>query len=525
MRRDFLLYSFAILSISTVAPAQIAELQSLPALRDRKVTLKQSHIQLPEFLKIVAKQTGVTLDSSSSLKDLKVSIYVSEMTGAKLLDAVGDAVGAEWSVRDGVARLTPTTDYGSVAKTYLDREDEYLRKDVTERLRIMALVAATDDVSLQTYLDNLNQKINLEGKKQSPNQKLLGQMRDEYARIGMSRTDDSRAIGTTVSRFRAADWTTFWEGDAVQSRQNGGRGNPQPTQQSAVFLAYNPLSGSISSFSQNGSSSSGSSLLPTSLRRPPLELEKLKFAKLVADWNTTTIEGQAGEGPSLSRGTIGDIAASFNASGEIPVVALDSRYMISLNVSSGPISTVIANLRASGTSAKVRDGMLLLRPPMFWRLRRLEAGEDALKELSKTPVTVLSAATFFAKLTPLQQRAFASSDWDWGIQSGLFTPLATPVLRMLSTLDKKVLELTVTGSAIYASRLNAVQTAAFDQLVLASPFAGAATQSVFNLANIVSNPRMARSLIATMAGAGNTTSLQVGAGNEQITYQLNAPPK
>ena len=65
----------------------------------------------------------------------------------------------------------------------------------------------------------------------------------------------------------------------------------------------------------------------------------------------------------------------------------------------------------------------------------------------------------------------------------------------------------------------------FEQLILASPFVGAANQAVFNLAAALSNPRTSRSLLATMAGAGNTTSLQIGAGNDQITYQLNAPPK
>jgi hypothetical protein len=437
-------------SLLGALPADVAFDERL----QQPVTLSIQNQPLDQAMRLIARAAGTPVEAVSSMWDLKVSVFCKDEPLGPVLARVADVLNAEWA-RDGdLLRLRMSAEEQRHRQAYLEAEDRLLRSAVESELRLFAQAA-----------------------RPNPNVRA-----GESERLGRIAGDPHLlALGTMFSRFNSGQSAAFWRGEVqtwAPSLPAAPFEIPQPDDGKRVFARFDPWTGGYWSRPEDGARTV--KLVPYA--SPPEELGGLPFAKALAEWakpevpadtsSKTVVAPRRAAGGERYRAahTLSDLARLAHEATGVAVVA-DSFRVPLPPISSGAMSLPGLSSALEGASFGVRfeDGVLALRHPGFWRLRRFEIPESAVRPhetlAEEEPLSLDEYVRFYMRLTPAQAAAVAVPDAV--VLPFDPEPLVTlgPVLRLLGSLNPQQGRLAL-NPGLNAAEMTPAQRPGFVQALL-----------------------------------------------------------
>jgi len=398
---------FAISLALTVGALTLASAQAPDLTKDERlakpVTVRVKMVPLPEAMAALTKASGVPLEATTSLKDLKVTILVKDQPAHLVLSKVASTLDLEWEADGTSYRIKSNSDVANAERRYVEQEDRLHRQAAENELKKLAAVAAVP------YPQAKERDAQL-----VPERYLLGQL---------------------FRGLNAAGWNAFWSGKTVRTaaplqgeaaaqaldqgdrrRREGDRRDRPGRSFRIVRVAaqYDPLSHRLrTSFEQQRATGGLGRLIQEPY--PQGELATTTFGKRVLAWEVRNDEAEAltksfspvaakSDGWFAGWTSSADALESLHLGSGAPIVADAFRVSVRPVASAGtPVAWLNAFRQANSALVRTEDGFALVRHGGYWRLRRLEVPERAARalEAKKTP-SLEDYATYAAALTPLQ---------------------------------------------------------------------------------------------------------------------------
>jgi hypothetical protein len=491
----------AAVGLSCLAQAQTYTVKTDPQLK-KPVTLSVKYDPVDLALKAISKQAGVDLETSGSMGNAKLTIFVKGVPTNLLLEQIASVLGGQWEDLSGVRFFRFSRPFTDEESAYLAAEDKQLKSRAQEDLdNIIRRLQAESDASAAPDSPNTPGSSPLPFRAGPPG-------------LGMNRAMLADQIGKVLAGASESELDEFWKGDYASieigadnsrpARVPGGRLRSQPRGSSdpgMVFARYDVYG--------THNLQVGSSRFPVVSQRfdlPPFvrpedTLAATKFGKEVLGWPQLTVDpadtlfnepisdvsapkvgfGAAAKHEDASQDqdrplhTQSEILEQFFKLSNIPIVADGFRISLPQTVAEPKGSTAIAWLNSlssqSGCFIRIQDGFADVRQGGFWRLAQYEAPESVLRalEANASKLKFIDYANFFGSLTPAQARAFQSSTPPKVDFPTAFVEDSIPALRFLDTLSSNF---PVDGRAVPLADLGGNSQALLGQAVADSVFSG-----------------------------------------------------
>jgi hypothetical protein len=369
----------------------------------KPVTVHVKMVPLPEAMTALTKASGVTVESATSLKDLKVTILVKDQPAHLVLAKVASTLDLEWEADGATYRIKSNADVAASERRYADQEERLRRKETEERLTKLSAVAAVPYATAKERDAQL-----------TPERYLLGQL--------------LRGLG-------GAQLNAFWAGQTIRTsaplqeetaeadtnaQRRRGRGDRPRVRLVRVAAQYDPVAGRLVTSYEPSVTAGAARLIDRPY--PEGELAATPFGKRVGEWErrddrseslkkTFAPANPASAGWFGNRLSAADALEAFHLASGVPVVADAFRVPVAPDRSGGTALTWLDRFRQMNRAfVRTEDGFAMVRHGGFWRLRRLETPERIVRPLEAAKAVALEDyATFAASLNPTQALTYGLS--------------------------------------------------------------------------------------------------------------------
>jgi|GEM_PF-5550983 len=427
-----------ILTLSQATPLDDPRLQA-------KLSLQQSHADLPDLVAAVARQTGVRLEVARALTHRKVAVFAKERPAVELMRGLASVFRAEWKADDGVVRLTESGEAARDEQAMREAERQAAQAAAKAEMQAwMRLSQSTMDELKQRADELRRQWVRTPAAERPPIQREL----DMTQRVAGS--DSLHRIGTLLRRFSDADWSRLWAGEPVFASTRPGQAflpfthsprasiqfssdDPLKTHTTYLYMRFDQGSGVVdfreAAFFESTNGSKSASASGSSTGNGSDEFESVLYKQPLRKWlGAWTNVNHADVMQSLDRplrtvpkptspyyGGIlspSEMLAWLSQAAEMPILAeaTRQRYEADRDVNGTTVGKWLTRfLSARGGYGRVDDGWLLVRPASFWNLRDTEIPERLIVPLeaqaATIPLTVDHYAAFATQLSPGQGRS------------------------------------------------------------------------------------------------------------------------
>lgn len=360
-----------------------------------KVSVQLKFAPLNEALSAIAKQAKVSLAGSVAMQDLKVNVFAKDQSAGAVLDAIASVLDATWKDDNGVFRLSLSSEAKRRYEKALEADDQAKQANAMKAL-------------------------------------------SSWATTQENRPGSKAMMVRAMQNWSANDWRSLWNGEPAvtvfaptrptrrgTAAQRGNRTTMAsevvavaPTESTVVW--YNQSSGKVytlgsAAYGRPATDSTGGMTLGagSDSKKLPKEYESWG-SPLPAESEALSAPIGAAKLPanpySNGRWTVSDELEALSKVTKVAVVSDAFRATSrSQTLPGGQTTLEWMNSFASMQNVKVSfaNGVLQVRHPEFWLLRRSEVPESLLRPLeSNTKLTLEDLGKFAAKLTPWQLGSF-----------------------------------------------------------------------------------------------------------------------
>ena len=493
-----------------------------------KVDVRLKIAPIEEAVAALGKAAGITLTTASAIRDLKVTILVDGTAVGRVMNRVADAMRLQWQPEGDGYRLVSDAAAASREAAFLRAQAEARRRAMETTLRTQAEAA---EVSFQEAPEAYRsaQKAAYAMKPGDPKREAA--MRRANALGGMM-SRDNWLQGRLLRGLGKEGWRRLLAGETLGASTSPGNGGvalpaaalslpqwqgangeaPEASRQGRIdlFLRADPETGEIASRSDqtgaDGNSRSMSRGSTGEAHGDETALDESPFRREVSAWDEETPKDPAlalrcdprtPERPSVwwtGYLSVADRLEWLHESSGVPVVAMAFRQpsrRSSLRFD-GTVGEWIKAARgqSDGGAFRVVDGFLMARPYEFWKRRRTEPPEAAVRRLeAKESPTLDDYAEFVARVSN-RQATTAQSTGDflmrvspYALSDGLpalrvwaaLAPAQRAALRGGGAVAYRVLS--GAGQAAYAAAVGDVFGGGWHDGPMAARFSGAAPVS------------------------------------------------
>ena len=477
----------------------------------KPISIKLKIVQIGDAISKLSKISGVPLDRSPAIKDLKVTVLVHEVPAGLVLDKIAKTLGCEWKADGQLFRLVMNPDEQTARTRYSEAEEDAAQKEIAAELDTISRVSNMDPAAAQKELLDLESAKN-GSKPPDPD-------RIDLLKHAMNRQDIM--LGRFLSDLSNDKLSAFWRGDVVgvppnlaeqkfQEPTATGLAGPAPVTRGLtapgasmssmpLFVQYDPLLYRVQALQGFGIRYIAKRLgkIITS-PLPAGALANMTFGKEVLSWDMpvptdgdlTKLTIQPSKSPSQYSNHLYSIAdfleKAFDQS-QVPIIA-DAFRVPALSKDFdrgvGEYTSWLSNLKKDNSlTTRFEDGFVLVRHGGFWRLRKFETPEEQIAVLeakvSKTGPTLEDYGAFVSKLSPEQAKPFC-------IRNGSLVKFDTtpierglPALKFFAELDRGSIE-KATQDGIAFAQMSAALRESFTDAAIQGVFFGASPSS-FNL--------------------------------------------
>ncbi|MGV3614550.1 MAG: hypothetical protein ACO1SV_04360 [Fimbriimonas sp.] len=384
----------------------------------KPITVRLKMYPLPDAMKMLTDASGVPLEASVPLKDLKVTILVKDQPAHLVMAKVASTLDLEWEADGASYRIKANDDVANAQRKYLDQEERLRRKKTEDALKKLAAAAAVPFVQAKAKDAQL-----------TPERYLLGQAFRNLAANGWTAFWNGRTVRNAAPLREAAandpaanpPPPTPGPSDGEAQRRGGQRDRPRRSVRMVrVAAQYDPIQNRLMTFDlgqnlplPNDENAPGNGLGIWTV--PQGELVESTYGKRILAWPRrddkpealqkafTAVEPVSG-GWFAGRLSSADVLESLHKASGVPIVA-DAFRVVATPVRGGanPAVWLTAYGQTNGGFVRTEDGFAMVRHGGFWRLRQLEVPERVAKplETAKTP-SLEDYATFAAALSDVQ---------------------------------------------------------------------------------------------------------------------------
>ncbi len=456
--------SFA--GICSVAGAQASDIKADPRLQ-KPISLHIKIGAITDTLSQISKASGVVLDRSPSIKDLKVTVLVQDVTTSLVLDKIASTLGCAWKADGPTYRLVMTPDEQAARNRYVDSEESIAQKEVADEIVLISKLAYVNPTAARKELLELTEA------------KSKDQDRIEFLKRAINRQDVM--LGRFLSSMSADKVSSFWRGDIIPATpallaqsldptssdsrlpapvQRNKRFQPGTTPDGMPsFIQYDPLLFRLRVFQGFGVRNVATRLSTVVTEPLPTgSLAKMPFGKEVLEWDQDVpTDGEIAKASvsqtkdkstyANGRFSVADFLEKAFDQTHLPIVADAFRVPAaakSLDRGVGSLSSWLATLKADNhLTTHFEDGFIMVRHGGFWRLRKFETPEELYAELeskvSKTGPTLEQYGAFVSKLSAEQAKPFSLPEATLAKFDTVPLEVGLPALRFYSGLDSQLI--------------------------------------------------------------------------------------
>jgi hypothetical protein len=454
------------------------------------VTLQVKNEPISDVIKAINRQTKLQIESSTSLDDLKLTIFVTGTPVGLVMDKIASVLDCAW-IKDQAIEILAMPQTKQVARLkFMDLEARAQRAGAENEAHSLAN-AASSAASYSDFADAYT-KISFPG--QGP--QVGGPTHIPVARrpgpFPTLASPATYAVGLMMAQWSDSNWNDFWGGAVFYTsftrEDPTGTASARQAQQFPplyVFVRYDAFGGHEFQIAQPPQGRMA--------RRPSQpdddfsgELGQNDFAKAVLAWPDVNegdkddafnkpLQGGAGSsqepGPITPQVTMADQLERLSQGSGLPIVA-DGFHAAEHDVVKG--GTPMAWLKSLQTIdhcyARIEDGVLMVRHAGFWRLRQEEIPESLIRPLAarSDSLGLMDYAGLVAALTPVQQGTFLENRppvLGFSLDPVQF---CLPGLAFLGSLSN----VPAPGTAVSYESLSGSQQTLFSNAILESGFLG-----------------------------------------------------
>jgi len=541
MVRSLPLRAFGLmLGLASLAQAQTEPAASLKELT-KPITVKLKAMPIRDAFKALGDAGGVSLDTYTSIKDLKVTVLVKDTPLSMVMARIADTFHGSWEMVGPTYRLAVSPDWATATRRYIAAEDKERRKEAEATVGALAKSASIPYREVIAELaSNKSSQLSPQDREalervSSPDQYLLGYMFHQ-----MSDSDMDAFWGGKVFHYAeaipAGQATSTGEmPDQTGAPTNRRRRRPQPMPQGQtirVTAYYDSLTGHLfmGAGARNPVGTENGKLIDRPY--PTGNLAQTPFGKDVLAWNRIETDNQGlntvvGASPLTgayfgNKTSMADVLEYLHDQTGVPIVADAFRVPVAAPKKGGAIAEWLGGLQQGANCfVRTQDGFVMIRHGGFWRLRQFEAPEDVYAALEKTQTPGLDGYSAFAtNLTDAQALPFRIP------QASLLKvnpePLrkAMAALRFYGSLDSGERAAALAGTPVGFTRLGSSSQALFMN-ALDNPTAGSLVGPGVPNAEA---PAVASQLGFLLTGGAVSRTAQpdgIVAGGVQMLFGLN----
>ena len=407
-------------------------------------------VPLAEAVAALGNAAHVTLETSPSIRELKTTVLVRDIPVGRTMARLADVMRCRWQKEGETYRLVQDTDASARQKTYLKAEA------TAAKASLEGMLAAWAELGERPYAEVNAERIAQE-------KRLEENPRDAAAR---QRVQDLSywAVGRVLGAMGAADRQRLVRGEVVVASTQAAPGvvvvksltdafqkdETQGSDRVDVFLRLDPSSMTLQT---RLDPSTGTGLLTSESftgSQDDSELAGSALGKELTAWNEPEIKAPEArrrcapntlERPSVwwsNARTASDRLEWLHESTGLPIIAMASRaaYDPAPLRFDGTVAQYLAAWRRDRKDLfHLVNGILMMRPYLFWSLARREAPETALRVWESTPEPLLDA--YAALATRLADDQAESLRWGFSVARVDPSPLRNVrVLRLWDALGK-----------------------------------------------------------------------------------------
>jgi hypothetical protein len=429
-----------------------------PALA-KPVTVHLTLVSLRDAVGVLAKQTGQSLGVVGTVAELKATILVKGLPAGRTMEALADTMGLVWQKEGTYYRLSPDAGELSATTAYLQAEEKLAELGPNEGTNLVESNGQSNPV-------------------RTPGRRFPNGVRRNVAPPNNGGTPSG--AGSRFDPYLLAI-------EAPNGQPPSRLGFREPVGDSAFAKAVRAWPSVPTQVDPLWTQPSPSGLPPKS------------------SWENGTF-------------TLSDLLASWHDATGLPVVA--DAFRISMRTRMIPAGTGLASLQAlaaaEGLGLKLSDGVVRLRHPAFWRLRRQEIPETTWRALEHGVPSLDNFAAFASGLTAPQAAAFRSEEAPLSHIKTAAIREAYPALLLWNALPDAARAALYAGSPVALSAVsNATNAYAF--ALREAPYynAGNPSQALATNPNLLgifgrSTPKSMELRLSTRRAQG-------------ITYQISLP--
>ncbi|MDW8105260.1 MAG: hypothetical protein RMK92_09650 [Armatimonadota bacterium] len=211
MTRSAILLLLLLLSTSLWAQ-QTAPLAEEEALR-KPVTVQHKMILLPDLLREVSRQTGVSLTCGRELANDKLTVFVREKPAAELLKHVATIVVGEWRKTGSGYMLVQTAQGRKWEEEYLAREREQGWKRLRQRIQELIVASRQDYAQLVEQNRKFTRLLEQSLQGQEPSDEQSRALLERGAPVGAQLHE--YLMGWLFRRFAPSHWRLLESGEVI----------------------------------------------------------------------------------------------------------------------------------------------------------------------------------------------------------------------------------------------------------------------------------------------------------------------
>ena len=439
----------------------------------KPISLRLKIVSISKALVDIAKLTGVRLDRSPTVKDLKVTILVKDQPAGVVLDSIAKTLCCEWHADGSLYRLgmNPTEQAGM--SRFVDAEEAAAQTEITDEVQLVASLSHVNPTEARKTL------LEMADAKTDPKNSKITYDPEQYAFLQRAINRQDVMLGRLLVSLSADKVASFWRGEMIAAPTNivgqklsdtdpaleraapirHNKGFSAGTSPDAMpqFLQFDPYLYRVQVFQGFGVRYVARRLGELLLEPFPTgKLQKLAFAKSISEWDqpiplgATWADSAVGSTKTASgyangRYSLADfLEKAFDQTGQsfvadafrVPAVSKD------LNSHLGSLGTWLGFLKVDNhLTTHFESDIAMVRHAGFWRLRKFETPEEEFSELeskaAKGELSLSDYSAFVGKLSAEHAKPLTMKDWVLAkfdcspIEEGL------PALRFYGSLDQR----------------------------------------------------------------------------------------
>lgn len=312
----------------------------------KAVTVEVQLVALPDALKQLSKESGIPLESSLRLKDLKVTLLAEKDTTLRVMKALASTLDLAWVKSDQGYRLQET-------------------EQVSDELRLFRLA---EDRAAKAYI-----------------QEILTQWQSDDAGAL-----DAKDWGRLLKSLNATQWNAFWNGQPLYlPAPERAKDAPQVPMPPRPGLRLDALRYQLIVNTRAANPPAFPELPTGALAGTPYGKRILSWAERHdSDDLKASVKLKLDDTSWFGRGVAAsDLLGALHRATHLTVVADAFRLPVAGALTASSVSDWLTQFSASSHGfVRTDEDVIMFRHPAFWRRRQTEISERALAALESTRV-------------------------------------------------------------------------------------------------------------------------------------------